>query len=106
MTRSGLGVTAASFMIGIEDVLLVSSASGLTTLPKAANIAVLASSILDRGLGDQVALGEVVQRVGEPDPVDNGVALVFRQFAVADGLVQRSGEACLSALDGGLVHLS
>src|SRR6476659_4496742 len=44
MTRSGLGVTAASFMIGMDDVLLVSSASARTTLPKAAKIAVLASS--------------------------------------------------------------
>ena len=43
-TRSGPGVTAASFMIGMDDVLLVSSASGRTTLPRAANIAVLASS--------------------------------------------------------------
>ena len=88
MTRSGLGVTAASFMIGIEDVLLVSSESGLTTLPKAA-VRRLGVLILDRGLGDQVALGEVVQRVGEPDPVGNGVAFVFRRLPLRTALSEK-----------------
>src|SRR6185312_9663900 len=100
-TRSGPGVTAASFMIGMEEVLLVSSTSGRTTLPRAANIAVLASSS-----STAASLGQVVQGVGEPHPVDDGIALAEGEFAVADGLVQRSGEACLGALDRGLVHLT
>ena len=56
----------------MEDVLLVSSASGRTTL----------------------------------HPVDDGMPLADCEFAVADGLIQRSGQACLGALDRGLIHLT
>ena len=62
--------------------------------------------VLDRGLGDQVTLGQVVQGVGEPHPVDDVIALADCEFAVADGLIQRSGQACLGALDRGLVDLT
>ena len=44
ITRCGWGVTAASFMIGIDDVLLVSSASGRATLPSAWKIAIFSAS--------------------------------------------------------------
>ena len=44
ITRCGWGVTAASFMIGMEDVLLASSASGRTTLPSAWKIGTFSAS--------------------------------------------------------------
>ena len=44
ITRCGWGVTAASFMIGIDDVLLASSASGRATLPSARKIAIFSAS--------------------------------------------------------------
>ena len=44
MTRWGWGVTAASFMIGIDDVLLASRASGRTTLPSAWKMATFSAS--------------------------------------------------------------
>ena len=44
ITRCGWGVTAASFMIGIDEVLLASSASGRTTLPSAWKIATFSAS--------------------------------------------------------------
>ena len=44
ITRCGWGVTAASFMIGIDEVLLASSASGRATLPSARKIAIFSAS--------------------------------------------------------------
>ncbi len=93
-TRLGFCVAAAIFMIGMLDVFDASTASGsVITLSSSAKILRLDGFVLDDGLDDQLAVGQVGQVGGERQPRERRIAIVFAQLAFGRRTLQRLGDA-------------
>ena len=106
ITRCGWGVTAASFMIGIDDVLLASSASGRATLPSAWKIAIFSASssmTASTTRSRSASVGDV--RHGA-DPALGGLPVRGRQLARLLRARERLADPSQRALGVGLVHLA
>ena len=88
ITHSGRSVAAANRMIGMDAMLLESSASGRTILSRAAKISVFASKSSTTAAHHQVAAGQLFQSVGEADALRNVVALLDGEFRLAHRCVQ------------------
>ena len=94
MTRSGAVVAMPSFMIGIDEVLDASTASGsVTTCVEFGEDLGLDLLVLDDGLHDELTVGEVAEVGGEAQPPSGLLPLALGDLAAAHAAVERPQDA-------------
>ncbi len=84
MKRSGRSVAAASRVIEIDDVLVPTMASGLSDGHSAAEDLALGLFLLGRRLDHQIAVAELVERIGGRDALERRLALLVADALAAD----------------------
>ena len=87
-TLSGRSVATAISTTGRVEVLVARMAPGLHDAVELGEQGGLDREVLDHGLDDQVAVGQVADLVGGGDPSDDGVAVLLAQAALVDLLGQ------------------
>ena len=84
MKRSGRSVEAASRVIEIDEVLVPTIASGLSIGQSVGEDLALDVFLLGRRLDDEIAVAELVERLGRRDALERGLALFLGDALAAD----------------------
>ena len=84
MKRSGRSVAAASRVIEIDEVLVPTMVSRLEHRTQRGEDLALDLFLLGRGLDHQIAIAEIVERVGRRDVLERGLALLVADALAAD----------------------